>query len=518
MKGMRALAAAVLAGVVGVLPAVTPSTAGAASTVVCTTARSRAANVDTDCEHAGSHFETTIAVNPTNPRNIVGAVIELVRPPGGGLGAIQSQPHVSFDGGRTWTTYAIDYAPGAATADPSVAFDADGTVYLATNSDTPDQSDTVVTHSADGGRTWSNPVVVTSGRIHGRGVFNDHPQLTAFGHGHVVVTWIREVFGPGAQLKTAPVFAAASSDGGVTWSEPRRVSGHAPFCHGRQGDDACDQTFGNSVAVTPGGTAVVTFQETYDEAPDAGGAPGRNQYLAVTVDPLTGERTGGPYLIGQSYDGINEQDYPVSAFDGQTLHDSQFNLDSDGNVAADQSDPTGRHLAVVWYDDRHAPHPVDPDPYRAVTDADIVVSQTWDGGVTWTEPRSIRRPNDQFMPWAAYDASGVLHVGFFDRSYDPANHRYGYTLASEDGPGSLRFSFRRVSTALSDPTRDNLASRGTVNPAFPYPAVSIGDYTAIAVAPGAVVAYWTDLRNDACLPDGRCGHREDSYFARVAVP
>ena len=41
-----------------------------------------------------------------------------------------------------------------------------------------------------------------------------------------------------------------------------------------------------------------------------------------------------------------------------------------GNIAADPPDPTGNHFAVVWFDDRNAPHPVNPDPYQAVTNAD----------------------------------------------------------------------------------------------------------------------------------------------------
>jgi len=514
MKQARVLLVAGMAAAL-TAPAVLSGAAGAGtvSAPACTTTRSTAANVNTICNTRGANFETAIAVNPTNPMNLVGASIEIFRPPGGGFGSIITHPHVSFDGGKTWKTYDLDYRSGDASTDPSVAFDAAGTVYLTTVS-ARDLSDIVVAHSTDGGRTWSTPVSVVSkpGAI----VFNDHPQLAAYGDGNVIVTWIKDIFSPDGELISAPVVDSVSHDGGLTWSEPVRISGKAPFCVGRQGDNECDQTFGNAVAVTAAG-AVVTFQQTVDEAPDAEGALGRNRYLAVTVDPATGEKTGGPYLIGQAYDGLNEHDYPMSAGGAQTVHDSQFNLDGEGNVTADPADPSGLHLAIVWYDDRNAPHPVDPDPYKAVTNADIVVSQTYDGGKTWSAPITMNRRNDQFMPWAAYDAHGILHVGFFDRAYDPANHKYGFTLATEKAPGSLRFSYRRVSTALSDPTRDNLVSRGTIDPAFPFPAVSIGDYPGIAIAPNAVVAYWTDLRNDACVP-GRCGHRQDSYFARVPNP
>lgn len=461
----------------------------------------------------GDNSQATVGVSPTDPRNIVGVSVETARAANGRSESLVIHPHVSFDGGMTWTTYELDYGTGSTAADPSVAFDGAGKVYLTTTRSGP-TSDIVVASSADGGRTWSSLVTVVNQPS--TAVFNDHPQLGASGTGDVVVTWIKESFDQRRALITAPVVDSVSHDGGLTWSQPADVSGRAPFCRGRQGDDACDQTFASSVVVTRA-AVVVTFQQTYAESPDAKRAPGRNKYLAVTVDPSTGQRTGGPYLIAQAFDGLNEHDYPTSAGGSQTLHDSQFDLAWGGNVTADPTDPNGGHLAFVWYDDRNAPHPVNPDPYKAITDADIVISQSTDGARTWTAPVTLNRRNDQFMPWAAYDAQGRLDIGFFDRAYDPANDKYGYTLATEKGPGLLQFSLRRISTALSDPTRDNLSSRGTVNPAFPFPALAIGDYTGITVAHHAVVAYWTDLRHDACA-GGRCGHRQDSYFATVAGP
>ncbi len=504
MQGVRAclLAAALLGPTV-----VSEAAAASAIQPVCTTVPSKGANLNTDCQADGNFFETTLAVNPRDPRNIVGGVIK-IGGPGGGPRTIVVEPRVSFDGGVSWATYAVDFAPG--TVDPSVAFDAAGTVYLSGTSD----GDIVVSSSRDGGRSWSSPVIVAAGSLGDQGgVFNDHPQLTAWGNGHVLVTWIRDLFGADSNLISAPVYDAASSDQGATWGPSRNISGSAPFCTGRTGGSACDQTFGNSVAFARGG-AVVTFQQTYDEAPDAEAALGRNRYLSVVVNPLTGAPVRGPFLIGQAYDGITEHDYPVGAGGVQTVHDSQFGLDGMGNVAADPTDHTGRHFAVVWTDDRNAPRPVDADPYKATTDADIIVSETRNAGRSWSPPTAIHLPNDQFMPWAAYDSQGRLRVGFFDRSYDPANHKYGYTLASEGAPGSLAFSMAHISTALSDPTRDNTASRGTINPAFPNPAASIGDYTAIAVGPTFVAALWTDLRETGCV-SGRCGFRQDAYFASV---
>jgi hypothetical protein len=61
-----------------------------------------------------------------------------------------------------------------------------------------------------------------------------------------------------------------------------------------------------------------------------------------------------------------------------------------------------------------------------------------------------------------------------------------------------------------------------VNPHFPFATTFLGDYSNIAIVPNdtgtgtGVVAYWTDMRNEACFPPGgRCGHGEDAYFAHT---
>jgi hypothetical protein len=107
-----------------------------------------------------------------------------------------------------------------------------------------------------------------------------------------------------------------------------------------------------------------------------------------------------------------------------------------------------------------------------------------------------------------------LRIGTFDRSTDPANHLYDYSLATETSASSLAFAgLAPVSTAPSDPTRDDRFFAATVNPAFPNATRFLGDYSNIAAtANGGVVTYWTDMRETACFA-GRCGHGEDAYFA-----
>jgi hypothetical protein len=159
------------------------------------------------------------------------------------------------------------------------------------------------------------------------------------------------------------------------------------------------------------------------------------------------------------------------------------------------------------------------DPYQVKTNSDIVVTQSFDGGRTWSSPTAIQLPNDQFMPWAAYDETGRLQIGFFDRSYDPANHEYGYTLASERSKGQLAFTFQQVTTTLSDPTQGSRWFLRNGNPAFPNATGFLGDYSGIATVPGErVAALWTDMRNRLTFGTST-GYIDDAYFSLVnAVP
>lgn len=147
MSTRRLAAVAVLAAVVGGMPSDVSASSGPAA--LCTTAPSAGTNVNTDCVNDGSTtFETTLAVNPTNPANIIGAAISGQMTTKGNRLAFTGtvRPHVSFDGGATWTTYAVEFNGYANTIDPSVTFDAAGTAYLAVAaSGTTNNPDIVVT-------------------------------------------------------------------------------------------------------------------------------------------------------------------------------------------------------------------------------------------------------------------------------------------------------------------------------------------------------------------------------------
>lgn len=478
---------------------------------ICSTPTSSAANVNTDCEGVAPHNETAIAVNPTNGNNMIGSAndYQLGLSPGGGINeTAHSRAHVTFDGGQTWTTYPVDYASYAATGDPGLAFDAAGNAYLSTLGFVWSQGagcctnpDILVSHSGDGGQTWSKPsrVASGSGSFSSVGTFNDKEAIAAWGNGNAIVTWT--VFNDGqlGSYINSPIYASVTHDGGKTWSQRVQISGSASFCAGAQGGTACDQDQGSVPSVAADGSIYVAFMN-YANDPT-----GRDQYVVVKVDPATGARIAGPYKVAGLYDGFT--DYPHNIYGDQTYQDSEFRTWAFGNIATDPTNAA--HMAVIWSDMRNSTLPAPNDPYTATTNSDIVVSQSFDGGQTWSAPVALAASGDQFMPWGAYDTSGLLRIGYFDRSYDAANHLYGYTLATETVPGSLTFTKTQVTTTLSDPTlNDRWFSGAAPNHATTF----LGDYSGIAATPsGGVASYWTDMRNNVCFTV-RCGWGEDAYF------
>ena len=511
-------AAPVAGGVFGSGPADRPGTAA------CTTATQSTdagGNVNTDCAGPngvlGPHNETSVAVNPTNTANIVGGAndYQLGIDPGGHVTEnLRSYAHVSMDGGRTWSMYPVNSNSAyQATGDPSLAFDATGHAYYATlgfrfvgpgNATNPD---VLVSNSADGGVTWDTSRIASgSGTATSVGDLLDKEYVTAWGSGNALVTYGDFPLAQKGAFTGGFIYSSVTHDYGKSWSKPQIISG------------SLNQAFVSVPTVAADGSVYVSFLNTTDLN------TGRDDYEVVRLDPVTGARVAGPFKVAQVIDGVS--DYPV--FGGrQTYQDSVFRTWAAGNITADPTNAT--HLAVVWSDTRNTPPPVPSDPYVAKTNSDVIVSQSFDSGRTWSAPTSIALAGDQFMPWGAYDGTGKLRIGFFDRHYDTANHLYKYSLATETTQGSLTFTTAPVATESSNPTSGDRWFRTTANPAFPGATQFLGDYSNIAIIPTGtnstsgtginlgtgVVAYWTDMRNIACFPATSCGFGEDAYFARI---
>ncbi len=486
-----------------------PTNPAVAGVAICSTATSSDANVNTDCNDgtAGAHNETSIAVDPTNPNHIIGGANDYqltLNPDGHVSETVLSRAHVTFDGGKTWAEYGLfSNSAYQGTGDPALAFDASGHAYYATlgfrfvgpfNAQNPD---VLVSNSGDGGKTWKAVrVAAGSGVETGVGDLLDKEYVAAWGSGNAIVSFGDFRLGQKGRLIGSTILASVTHDFGATWTAPVVVSG------------TDNEAFVSTPTVAADGRIFVSYLNTRNLT------TGRDDVRVVEVSPTTGARVAGPFTI-QSEIADGATDYPFDQDGRQTYQDSQFRTWAAGDLTADPTNSA--HLAMVWSDMRNSTQPAPADPYTAKTNSDVIVSQSFDHGRTWSSPVALKLAGDQFMPWGAYDKNGLLRIGYFDRSVDPANHLYGYSIATENSAGSLTFATKTITTASSDPTTGDAWFRRSPNPSFPHASAFIGDYSGIATMPsGGVVAYWTDMRNDVNNFDGRHGHGEDAYFGTAS--
>lgn len=485
--------------------------------------------------------ETTIAVNPTSPNMLVAGANDYR------LGApVGAAFYTSFDGGATWNDGIPPYPLLVAatqehrrfqevpsgTGDPVLAFGKARTSQFG-----PPRGSTVVYYAYLGvsggfcehgifvsrstnGLTWTRPVVpnllppkglftpVYWDRPEDCNVFNDKPWLavdTSGGphDGRVYVTWSRFVFAH-HQYRESPILMAYSDDNGETWSSPIEVSGYSPeLCRAQISGPAgrCDESQFSNIVVGKDGTLYVAFLNQQSNGASDGF---RNQYLVTKVNPDT-LTVSGPYKAADLIDGQN--DFPANATGTATLCNSNFRLNSGGNLALDPSDPSGKTFYLIFADDRNgSPFPgyplvsqQPPDsftcPSGLTTDDDIFIVKSTDGGRTWGNPASptnsplrvnqdpLHDGKDQWFPFAAVAPDGRIDVVFYDRRDDPFNRLTRVYLARSHDGGAT-WTETRVSSAFSN-----------MNWAFDG-GEFIGDYNGMAIGPdGTSYPFWTDARN-----------------------
>lgn len=190
---IRTVASLMLGAALVAIP--TSASARAAPDAGTPTAMQAVVNIRVSRDSYAAHAEPSLAVNPRDPRNLLGAAQLLGRGPTA-LGTF-----TSFDGGHTWRDNGpLPLPPGTNTGDDvTVAFDGHGDGYVAAmaTSWTPqgglshNDRGVYVWRTDDGGRTF-HPAVAAM-----RGQFADHPWLAVdatagLGGGNLYVAWVAQ--------------------------------------------------------------------------------------------------------------------------------------------------------------------------------------------------------------------------------------------------------------------------------------------------------------------------------------
>ncbi len=256
------------------------------------------------------------------------------------------------------------------------------------------------------------------------------------------------------------------------------ISGSGPFCNYQQdastGATACDEDQFSVPVVGPDGSLYVAFENEQNQACWAG-SKFRNQYLMVKLTPTsrTTFSQSGPFqAVPCIIDGQN--DYPKTKDGDQTLSNSNFRVNSAGNIALS---PDGRKIYLVFSDNRNGT--------KAKTNTDVFFTQASTSNLaSWSLPLRVNddRPGfDQWFPWLHVADDGVLAVVFYDRRDDEGNKlANAYVAFSEDGVFWLNQRASNVSSNFDYGFRDGLF---------------IGDYLGVDSKRCQAFAVWADARD-----------------------
>jgi hypothetical protein len=387
--------------------------------------------------------EVTIAINPKNPDNIVGASFQTGKPPQPRAG---SYTYVTMDGGKTWKTVDPQDPQDLVQGDDALAFSSDGVAYhvhlsfdgIRVPRPARAESGIITSASRDGGLTWNEPVPAIN-HINSVTPFEDKPGIVTDNapasvfKGNVYLAWTRfDVYGSHDPACHTGIYFSRSTDSGKTFSMPFLISEQAGDCI-----DSDNTVEGAVPAVGPKGEVYVVWAGpsglVFDKSLDGG--------LTFGKDRVIGPMPGGWDFSLPGLDRANGM--PVTGVDL-----------SNG--------PHKGTLYVNWIDERNG-------------DPDVFVASSSDGGATWSAP--VRVNNDplrngkvQFFTWMSIDPlDGSVNTVFYDRR-DTAGTLTGLTMARsiDGGRTFINYKIEQEPFACND-------------------KVFFGDYSSISAYGGRVV-------------------------------
>lgn len=437
-------------------------------------------NIDISQRHL-NESEEAIAVNPTNPNNIV--VFTNIGHLEAGLSAGMFLA-VSFDGGKTWSRRIVGNGDnlGDACCDPSLAFDEYGNLFMTYLYQV--ENVVPVALSTDGGLTFNvianiaEPPKTSSAAASrdSRGLFRfvDQPTITA-AEGEV---WV--VFNAGG-----PMFATGAPVTGLGQV--------GAFFDGEVVPGTNNCTYGD-IAIGPAGQVMQAC--TLTESGQGGGK------VFVNVDP-----DGlGPAGFG---DRVFAAATHVGGFDFIAPQPDR-SVDAEAGLAWDRTG--GPHSGRVYlvYTKEQGNESDDTDVYVRYSDDD---GAHWSSGVRVNDDQTT---NSQFLPKISLDqTTGNLAVVWYDSRADLGLGGAGDTdgIANDDAQFWGAFS----TDGAGSFTSNQKISAGTSNAHDSGNGIDYGDYDGLSFVAGVAHPAWADNSNaTGTNPDGAL-HQLDIYTAAVPI-
>lgn len=471
---------------------------------------------------AAAQNETTVAVNPRNPNNVVAGTNDYrVFNSREGRNDSSGWAYTSFDGGKTWADVQLPHltyqtgATGAlsfmdAAGDPVLAFGPHNTVYYGNivfsraqpaAGGSQGASAIAVNVSHDGGLHWGEPVIVqldgvdSSGTPTATNLFNDKIWLAADkSSGALYVTWTRFAFDTAGNYLESPIVAAASRNYGASFSKYRRVDvalsgftgGITPFSQG------------SNPQVGAHGTVYIAYETSFCVTLSCDQATDRD--VTVVAKSRDRGKTFTRSVVDTNYD------FPFDdALGTETLTGENFRINSFPQLAYD---PISKRLAVTWSDDRHGSY--DPTTGESIkTNGDNIVSTSGDGR-RWSKPITVGTAQDEFFA-AIVSRAGVTAVTSYTRQFDRHGINLDYAYWKSVGANFRSAPIHRITTQSSNP---QIQFVGTDDKGNQVQGVFIGDYSAAAIGSDfRIHPCWTDFRGKP----GTTAPNQDAYSQSIRL-
>jgi hypothetical protein len=440
------------------------------------------ANVDISQRHL-NESEEAIAVNPTNPNNIV--TFTNIGHGEAGLSAGMLLG-VSFDGGKTWTTKLVGLGAndplGDSCCDPSLSFDKYGNLFMTYLYEVEDQ--VPVALSTDGGLNFHVIANISKANLPAKKSRGDNRGLFRFVDQPTITTGQNEVW---------LVFNA----GGPMAATGARVSGlgHVGAFHPVEvvpGTNNC--TYGD-VAVGPSGQVMQACNLTES------GQGGGKIFVNVDRDGLGPAGFGSRVFVTATH---------VGGFDFIPPQPDR-SVDAEVGLAWDRT--SGPHHGRVYMVYTRE-HPNESD------NTDIYVRHSGNNGATWSAAVRVNHDstvNSQFLPKISLDpTTGDIAAVWYDSRNDLGTGGAGDTDGIPNDDAQFWGAFSTNGAKSFGP--NIRISAGTSNSHDSGNGIDYGDYTGLSFYGGVAHPAWSDNSNSTGTnPDGAL-HQLDIYTAAVPAP
>jgi hypothetical protein len=398
---------------------------------------------DTSTNNARS--ESSVAINPNNPNQIVAASKKFAD--------IQTYDFTlateySTDGGATWQASPDLALPEGATVmtDPTLAWDDSNNVFLVGltgyNPPTWDTIGMVIYKSSDGGMTWSEPNPIHYSSADDKQWAAGDPFPSSPFRGHVYAVWDNN-----------GIAFARTTDHGVTWTGTSGTAAGELIAPGN--------TVYPEITVSDTGTVYIVSTDAASLVAMLVSTDGGDSFQSATK-PATGITT------------LEDALTPVDGW--AELPGGTFRVISDPTVAA-----YGDIVLVAWSDYRDG-------------SARIYYVRSTDAGSTWSTPSgqllttaSVPSGFHHIMPQMVVDQLGVFGCVYYEFGPKPTTMLIDVVLSLSFDQGQT-FGRSILTTQPWNPAVDAPWAHGDPKVTF------IGDYMGLDASPQGFQPVWTDTR------------------------